>query len=141
MKKQFAFFSLLFAFLCIFTSCGKNPATALPSKDGIWTLVENHTTTTSITGFADQVSTGTSASTATFTDNTVIITTNGSSETYNWTYADDKITLTKGSDAMVYDVTSASSKKEVWHRDETSSNTLGTITTSVRVVQDITLTR
>lgn len=141
MSNQFLFLSLIAAFLLVFTGCGKNPEKALPSKDGKWTMTGTTTVTTSITGFADQVSFVNTSGTAVFTESTVAITANGTTDNATWSYADDKITITSGSEVAVYTVTSASSKKEVWHRDETVSQTVLGVTQSVRTVQDLTLTR
>ena len=141
MNKQFLLLSLICAFALVFTGCGKNPEKTLPSKDGKWNMSGTYTITTSITGFDDQISSGSSSGTATFTETTVAITSNGTTDNATWSYSGDKITITSGSDVAVYDVTSASSKKEVWHRDETSSQTILGVTQSVRTVQDITLTR
>ncbi len=142
MKNQFLFLSLICAFALLFTSCGKNPEKTLPSKDGKWTLSGTYTTTTSITGFPNQVSSGTDTGTATFTSNSVTVTDGSNTEVYSWSYADDKITLTNSSSGViVFDVTSASSKKEVWHHDQTDTQTTLGITTSVHYVADWTLTR
>lgn len=141
MTKQFLFLSLIAAFLLVFTGCGTNPEKTLPSKDGKWNMTGTYTITTSVTGFADQVSSGNTSGTAVFTESTVAITANGTTDNATWSYADDKITITSGSDVAVYTVTSASSKKEEWHRDETVSQTILGVTQSVRTVQHLTLAR
>lgn len=141
MTKQFLFLSLIAAFLLVFTGCGTNPEKTLPSKDGKWNMSGTYTITISATGLADQVSTGNISGTAVFTETTIATTSNGTTDNGTWSYADDKITVTSGSDVAVYTVTSASSKKEVWHHDETVSQTVLGITQSVHTVQDLTFTR
>lgn len=116
------------AFTLLLAAC-TNPATVLPSKTGEWNYTNKVTTT-----IGSSTSTSNESGKMVFNDNGTGTQTpsGGSKMDFDWSYnsSDKKITLTSGSNTIVYEITEAKSKSEKWYSESTS--TILGITTTVK---------
>lgn len=124
MKKILSIFSIL-AFVLVIASCTKNPAKVLPKKDGKWNVTYTETDANG--------KTESGAGTITFTESAFTLTDNslnGLAITGTWSYdkSSENITLTIGSDTIVFKVTDMKRKSETWTNTENGSTTVYKLT-------------
>ena len=135
--KSFKFVQVLvFAIMLVFVSAC-TPEQIMPSGKGEWTYSNTVTTVNSLTG----TTSGTETGDITFNDGNSGKWTpsGGSASDFTWSYnADNKqMTITEGSNAVVYEVVTSKSGSQTWKNVSTST----IIGVTITVTQDITLTK
>ena len=132
---QFIQVFILTLFLVFAAAC--TPEQIMPKGKGTW----SYTTTTKVVNSVTGTFNGTSSGDITFNDDGSGTTTpsGGSASTFTWAYnaSDKKMTITDGSNVIVYDVLTSKSNSQTWKNEQTST-VIGVTTTSTT---DISLSR